>query len=89
MKIVVGAHNVSSQFDTKYKAKYDIETVRVHEYYDKNSDSQHYDIALVQTTLTIKYSRGVSPVCLPPTTWNAVNFFDGKSLQAAGWGTLQ
>lgn len=89
MKILVGAHNKSSEVDTMYRDKYDIETIRVHEYYDKNSDLQHYDIALVQTTATIRFSRGVSPACLPPATWGAVNHFDGKLLQAAGWGTLQ
>lgn len=88
MKILVGDHNIQTVGESKYEASYDVSTIRVHENFNKNSVTQYNDIALVGTTYPIKFGRGVSPACLPPTAWAATTFFDLKAIQAAGWGTL-
>jgi hypothetical protein len=89
MKILVGDHNISQAGDTMYEAQYDILSVRVNEYYNKDSILNYYDIALVGTTSMIKYNRGVGPACIPPAIWAAATFFDSKSLEAVGWGTTE
>lgn len=88
MKLYIGDHNISRVGETKYERQYDISTIRVHELYKKDSAEQHNDIALVKTTMPIKFGRGVSPACLSYAGWNIATFFDTKPLLAAGWGTL-
>lgn len=89
MKLYIGDHNIPTVGETKYEKQYDISTIRVHEYFQKDSVEQHNDIALVMTAKPIKFGRGVGPACLPPATWNTATFFDTKPMLAAGWGTLE
>lgn len=89
MKILIGDHNIATVGETRYEAQYDVSTIRTHELFDKNSQTQYNDIALVKPTKPITFNRGVGPACLPPAGWAAVTFFDGKPLLVPGWGTLK
>lgn len=89
MKIIVGDHDYKKTGETKYETTYLIETLRSHENYSSSAAYPYSDIALVRTSSTIKFNRGVGPACLPTLAlWAATTFFDNKDLVVPGWGML-
>ncbi|KAG5679198.1 hypothetical protein PVAND_008785 [Polypedilum vanderplanki] len=67
LNIIVGYRIYPSDDYPQYQANYAIDSVKIHEKYSGISPSQVNDIALLKTASNIKFSRGVSPICLPST----------------------
>lgn len=86
---LVGDHDTSTSADTVYAALYKISAIIQHELYNANADSQNYDIALLKTESFIHYKRAVGPACLPYRFVNNDAFFNGKIVDAAGWGSME
>ena len=61
----VGRNDIYADVDTIFAFTYLIESIKKHEKYVADSETQNYDIALVMTTIPITFNRGVSPACLP------------------------
>ncbi|KAG8433551.1 hypothetical protein GDO86_017740, partial [Hymenochirus boettgeri] len=60
-----------------------VKTIIVNSKY--NSTSNFADIALVELTSPISYSKYIQPICIPPT---ADNFTEGMECWVTGWGKL-
>lgn len=83
IQALVGDHNYRTGLDTPYSLLYDIASIVWHENY--NQDTRDNDIAILTTTTSMQWNRGVGPVCLPFNYWS----YDFSKLQVdvAGWGT--
>lgn len=78
--ILVGDHDYSTGTDTPYPWVYKINQIIKHESYIPSSDNQNNDIALVKTTLPIKWKKTIGPACLPFIYIGYNTYFDGYAL---------
>lgn len=62
LKVLAG-HRSYPANDDPYHATYEIAKVAVHE--DFATKPEKSDVAIVETKTAIKFSRGVSPICMP------------------------
>ncbi|XP_062558111.1 venom serine protease-like [Armigeres subalbatus] len=82
--LLVGDHDISTGADTPYSTLMAISTFTIHNGY--RAQSVINDIAIVRTRDQIVFNAGVGPACLP-WRWSTASF-DGVSVEAVGWGTV-
>jgi hypothetical protein len=65
---------------------YEISNIKAHENYTETATSQQYDIAIVTTKTPMRFTRVVSPVCLPfAASFYDEEFYDRKNFEIVGW----
>uniref|UniRef100_A0A1B0GBG8 Lectizyme n=1 Tax=Glossina morsitans morsitans TaxID=37546 RepID=A0A1B0GBG8_GLOMM len=84
LQVVVGEHNLSTDFETPFTRHFAVQNIICHENFRSTSTTVSNDIALLKTLVSIEFNYGVAPACLPfhfkaPEPNNRV--------VATGWGT--
>ena len=81
--VLVGDQDITIGTDTPYSAMYTVSSIIKHTSFSTTTNQN--DIALLKTSTSIVYNRGVGPACLPfPYSSTA---FENTILEVAGWGT--
>ncbi|EDW60824.1 venom serine protease [Drosophila virilis] len=81
---IVGTNNLQNPSSSIYYAQYAIQQMLRHEQY-QNEPNVVNDIAVLTTASNIKWTRGVGPICLPPSGTSSSFAYDG--VDVIGWGT--
>ncbi|XP_054262971.1 venom serine protease-like isoform X1 [Macrosteles quadrilineatus] len=83
--VVVGEHNVSTGSETTATKLIRAQRFIPYPYY--NSETNQYDLALIELASPITYSARVGPVCLPFVSrdWDLT----GEFVKVLGWGTTE
>ncbi|KAL7738143.1 hypothetical protein ACLKA6_006486 [Drosophila palustris] len=81
---IVGTNNLQNPTSSMYYDQYAIQQMVRHEQY-VNEPNVVNDIAVLITASTIKWSRGVGPICLPPS--GTTSSFAYDTVDVIGWGT--
>ncbi|ALC40907.1 CG30371, partial [Drosophila busckii] len=81
---IAGTNNLQDPTSSMYYATYAIQQIIRHESY-QNEPNVVNDIALLITARTIKWTRGVGPICLPPP--GTSNSFAYDTVDVIGFGT--
>jgi hypothetical protein len=79
--LVVGEHDITKGNETPYTVLLRISQFKSHPQFDR--DSKANDIALVRTSETMTFTRGVQPVCLP-FKFRRESFIN-RMVQVLGW----
>ncbi|XP_049317432.1 serine protease Hayan [Bactrocera dorsalis] len=93
IEVVVGEHDFSTVLESVYTRYYKIDTIILHEHFRATAEQVRNDIALLRTSQTIDWNRGVAPACLP---FRSVTGTDGgrrppiagQRVETAGWGSI-
>ncbi|XP_034478951.1 venom serine protease [Drosophila innubila] len=81
---IAGTNNLQNPTSSIYYAQYAIQQMIRHGQY-VNDPNVINDIAVLVTAATIKWSRGVGPICLPPQ--GTTSSFAYDTVDVIGWGT--
>ncbi|KAL9919804.1 uncharacterized protein ACN427_001605 [Glossina fuscipes fuscipes] len=84
LQVVVGEHNLSTDFETPFTRYFAVQNIISHENFRSTSSTVSNDIALLKTLISIEFNYGVAPACLP-FHFNAPEPND--RVMATGWGT--
>lgn len=79
--------------ESVYTRHYKIDTIIRHEHFRATANQVRNDIALLRTSQTIEWNRGVAPACLP---FRSITGTDGERkppiagqcVETAGWGSI-
>ncbi|XP_050322919.1 uncharacterized protein LOC126754810 [Bactrocera neohumeralis] len=93
IEAVVGEHDFSTVLESVYTRYYKIDTIILHEHFRATAEQVRNDIALLRTSQTIEWNRGVAPACLP---FRSITGTDGgrrppvagQRVETAGWGSI-
>uniref|UniRef100_A0A0K8W5P5 Venom serine protease 34 n=1 Tax=Bactrocera latifrons TaxID=174628 RepID=A0A0K8W5P5_BACLA len=93
IEVVVGEHDFSTVLESVYTRYYKIDTIILHEHFRATAEQVRNDIALLRTSQTIEWNRGVAPACLP---FRSITGTDGgrrppvagQRVATAGWGSI-
>ncbi|XP_062133666.1 venom serine protease [Drosophila sulfurigaster albostrigata] len=80
---IVGTNSIQNPSSSIYYAQYAIQQMVQHEQY-VNNPSVENDIAVLTTATSIKWTRGVGPICLPPQGTSATFSYD--TVDVIGYG---
>ena len=76
--VVVGKHNITQMESTQ--STHELE--KIYEHPEYNTVTKNNDLALLKMKERIKFTREVSPVCLPDSE-DLLHYYDCK---VTGWG---
>jgi hypothetical protein len=86
LDVITGFRSYPSLEDPFYQGTYKIEIIKINAKYNPDSLTQDNDIAVLKTKTAIKFTRGVSPVCMPlKNTFLREDFYAGKTFELVGW----
>nr|XP_024218266.1 venom serine protease-like [Halyomorpha halys] len=81
LAVVVGAHDVHSQYENTQNRLY-VDKIIMHPLY--NDTTMLHDLAILVTSSEIKYNKYVGPACMPSAKLG--DEMAGQMLKAIGWG---
>ena len=65
---------------------YELSNIKAHENYADTIASQQYDIAIITTKIPMRFTRAVSPVCLPfASSFYDEEFYNRRNFEMVGW----
>ena len=82
--IRIGEFHHQSSADDRFVINVTISQISIHPKY--NGITAHYDVAVLRTE-KIKFSKMVSPICLPSSESFNINEYDERSAELIGWGS--
>uniref|UniRef100_T1IT26 Peptidase S1 domain-containing protein n=1 Tax=Strigamia maritima TaxID=126957 RepID=T1IT26_STRMM len=83
LSVVVGEYDIKKYDGTEVQRFFD--SVYIHPNFDSNSAFTH-DIALLKVKTPLVFDQNISPVCLPPKSWDEASLIRVEGV-ATGWGT--
>lgn len=86
LQVLTNYKEYPSDDSSFYSDMYEINTIKVHENYSDTTATQQYDIAIITTKIAMRFTRAVSPVCLPfAASFYDEEFYAKTSFEMVGW----